>query len=108
MVIFAFRRDDNPVMQKVLRDQVNYAIDQYRINGNYATLPTDQLETELKTIFSDGAYVWGKFIQKSLPKEEKKSEQQDTFFRIVNNFFSYYIRHFLLRSFFLCQQKSKC
>lgn len=77
-------------MQKVLREQVNYAIDQYRINGNYTTLPTEQLETELKTIFIDGAYIWGKFIQKSLPKEEKKSEQQDTFFRIVNNFFSYY------------------
>ena len=77
-------------MQKVIRDQVNYGIEQYKNNGNYASLPTDELEKALKTIFVDGAYVWGKFIQKSLPKDVQKSEQQDTFYRIVNSFFSYY------------------
>lgn len=77
-------------MQKVIRDQVNYGIEQYKNKGNYASLPTDELEAELKTIFVDGAYVWGKFIQKSLPKDVQKSEQQDTFYRIVNSFFSYY------------------
>jgi hypothetical protein len=77
-------------MQKVIRNQVNYGIEQYKNKGNYASLPTDELEAELKTIFVDGAYVWGKFIQKSLPKDVQKSEQQDTFYRIVNSFFSYY------------------
>ena len=77
-------------MKKVLLNQIDEGIKLYKAGNSLADINTDELKKLLIDIFGNGAYTWGKFVQKTLPKDEVKSESQDTFYRIVNSFFGYY------------------
>jgi hypothetical protein len=78
-------------MAAQLRKQIEAGIDNYKSSGAIGQLPTDGINDAITELFTDAAVMWGRYVQKTLPKvEEKKSEGLDQFIRIVKKFFSYY------------------